>query len=211
MTLAPLQALTKEIMPEVEIVHIAEESMIRDVMKNGGPSAAISARIASYVMCAQQAGCQVFMSACSSIGEVVENCQMLTPMHVTRIDSAMADKAVETGSKIALLATVETTMKPTSKLIARKAAEKHKHVEIKTYLMPEAYLALMAGDIATHDKLVRDALRDAAATNEVIVLAQASMARVLGGIEALPVPVLTSPELGIRYLKALVDGLASTG
>jgi hypothetical protein len=41
----------------------------------------------------------------------------------------------------------------------------------------------------------------------VLVLAQASMARALAGLAPLPVPVLTSPELGMRHLRRLVDGL----
>jgi hypothetical protein len=206
MTIAPLQALAKEIMPEAEIINLAEDGMIRDVIRHGGPTAAISARVANYMLCAEKAGCEVFMTACSSIGEVVESCQMLTTMKVTRIDLAMAEKAVELGSKIAILATAATTMKPTSNLIARKAVEVGKQVEIKPYLMPEAYAALMAGDTATHDQMVKRALITAAAENQVVVLAQASMARVLAGMGSIAVPVLTSPELGMRHLRQLVEG-----
>lgn len=205
-TIAPLQALAKELMPDAEIINLAEDGMIRDVIRHDGPTAAISARVANYMLCAEKAGCEVFMTACSSIGEVVESCQMLTSMKVTRIDLAMAEKAVELGSKIAILATAATTMKPTSNLIARKAAEVGKQVEIKPYLMPEAYAALMAGDTATHDQMVKRALSAAAAENQVIVLAQASMARVLAGMGAIAVPVLTSPELGMRHLRQLVEG-----
>lgn len=205
-TIAPLQALAKQLMPTAEIINLAEDGMIRDVIRHGGPTAAISARVANYMLCAERAGCEVFMTACSSIGEVVESCQMLTSMKVTRIDLAMAEKAVEIGGKIAILATAATTMKPTSNLIARKAAEARKPVEIKQYLMPEAYAALMAGDTATHDKMVKSALSEAAAGNQVIVLAQASMARALAGMDRPAVPILTSPELGMRHLQQLVEG-----
>lgn len=208
-TIAPLQALTKQIMPEVEIVNIAEDGMIRDVMKNGGPTPVITARIASYILCAEKADCKVFMTACSSIAEAVESCQILTAMPLTRIDLAMAEEAVKTGERISVVATVETTLKPTLNLIARKAAEKSRRAEITRWLIPEAYTALLGGDAATHDRLVREALRKAAASSDVIVLAQASMGRVLGLMEPLSVPVLTSLELGIRHLQSFFAPTAS--
>ena len=62
-TLNLFQTLSAKIMPDVEIMHIVEDSMIRDVMKNGGPTPAINARIAGYVQAAEKAGCSAFMTA----------------------------------------------------------------------------------------------------------------------------------------------------
>jgi Asp/Glu/hydantoin racemase len=206
-TVAPLQALAAELMPDVEFMHIVEDALIKDVMKSGGPDADVNARIAMYVMCADRAKCDIFMTACSSIGEVVENARSLTNMTVTRIDEAMAEAAVDAGTKIAALATVETTLRPTLNLIQRKAVEKNKAIDVKHYLMPDAFEALLGGDTATHNRLVRDALTDAANGSDVIVLAQASMARALEGLDPIAVPILTSPELSMQRLKRLVDGM----
>jgi hypothetical protein len=117
-TLAPVQALAAELMPDVEFMHIVEDALIKDVMKSGGPDADINARIAMYMMCADRARCDIFMTACSSIGEVVERYRSLTNMTVTRIDEAMAEAAIDAGTKIAVLATVETTLRPTLNLIS---------------------------------------------------------------------------------------------
>lgn len=206
-TLASMQALAAKIMPDVEVMHIVEDSMIKEVMKNGGLTASISARIAAYVSAAEKAGCQIFMTACSSIGEAVESCRFLTDMTVTRIDDAMAAEAVSKGKKIAVLATVETTLKPTVNLIVRKASEKSVTIDLQQYLMPDAFTALLAGDNAKHDEIVRAALKKAAVDSDVIVLAQASMASVLEGLEGISVPVLTSPERGMKRLKELADKL----
>lgn len=201
-TLALFQTLTAKIMPEVEIMHIVEDSMIRDVIKNGGPTPAINARIAGYVQAAERAGCRAFMTACSSIGASVEQCQLLTSMLVTRIDEAMVEKAISQGKRVAVLATVETTLKPTLEFIKRKAMEAGKEIEIIPTLMSEAFTALLAGDNATHDRIVLAGLREALANADVIVLAQASMARVMEAMEEKPaVPVLTSPECGVLRLK----------
>ena len=207
-TLGLFQNLSAKIMPEVEIMHIVEDSMIRDVMKNGGPTPAINARIAGYVQAAERAGCSAFMTACSSIGASVEQCRPLTSMLVTRIDEAMVESAISQGKRVAVLATVETTLKPTLEFIKRKAAEAGKELEIMPTLMSEAFTALLAGDNATHDKIVSAGLREALAKADVVVLAQASMARVMEGMEKPAIPVLTSPECGVVRYKERVAALS---
>jgi hypothetical protein len=62
---------------------------------------------------------------------------------------------------------------------------------------------LKAGDAERHDAIVAAEARRLAAEVDVLVLAQASMARV---VDALPdgdvnVPVLTSPRSGVRQLR----------
>ena len=207
-TLNLFQTLTAKIMPDVEIMHIVEDSMIRDVMKNGGPTPAINARIASYVQAAERAGCSIFMTACSSIGASVEQCQLISTIPLTRIDEAMAEAAISQGPRVAVLATVETTLKPTLEFIKRKAKEADKEIEIMPTLMAEAFTALLAGDTATHDRIVAAGLHAALSKADVVVLAQASMARVMEGMEKPAIPVLTSPECGVMRFKERVAALS---
>lgn len=203
-TIAMMQGLLAEDMPQADVMHIVEDSMIKQVMKHGGVSAEISARIAGYINIAHQAGCGIFITACSSIGGVVEQCQFMTPVQLARIDTAMVDEAIELGGRIAVLATVGTTLEPTLEFLRRKATAAGKQLEITPKLMPDAFTALLAGDNATHDRLVAAGLSEALASSDVVVLAQASMARVLSTLAEPPlIPVLTSPERGILWLKRL--------
>lgn len=206
-TLGLFQNLTAKFIPDVEIVHFVEESMIREVMKNGGPSPDINARIAGYVQAAEKAGCAIFMTACSSIGASVEQCQFLTRMPVTRIDEAMVEEAIEKGPRIAVLATVETTLKPTLEYIERKAHASGKQITVVPTLMAEAFKSLLAGDNETHDRIVSAGLHEALGTADVVVLAQASMARVMNNMPPSKVPVLTSPERGIQRFKEKIERL----
>ena len=207
-TLNLFQTLTAKIMPEVEIMHIVEDSMIRDVMKNGGPTPAINARIAAYVQAAERAGCSIFMTACSSIGASVEQCQFISTIPLTRIDEAMVEAAISQGPRVAVLATVETTLKPTLEFIKRKAMVAGKEIEIMPTLMSEAFVALLAGDNATHDRIVSAGLREALSKADVVVLAQASMARVMEGMGKPAIPVLTSPECGVMRFKERIAALS---
>ncbi|KNC91573.1 aspartate/glutamate racemase family protein [Trabulsiella odontotermitis] len=204
-TLAMMQQLMADIMPQAEVMHLVEESMIKQVMKAGGVTPAISARIAGYIQIAEKADCEIFMTACSSIGTAVEQCQFMTPLQLTRIDCAMVENAIAQGQRIAVLATVATTLKPTLSYVQRKVQESGKPREVVPVLMEDAFHALLAGDNATHDRIVSEGLKNAFASADVIMLAQASMARVLQQLPTPPVPVLTSPESGVRWLKALAE------
>ncbi|MDC0691234.1 aspartate/glutamate racemase family protein [Klebsiella pasteurii] len=204
-TLAMMQQLIADIMPEVEAMHLVEESMIKQVMKAGGVTPNIAARIADYVHIAEKADCDIFITACSSIGTAVEQCQFLTPLQLARIDSAMVKEAIEKGERIAVLATVATTLKPTLDYVQRKIQESGKPRAVTPILMEEAFHALLAGEMDTHDRIVADGLKTAFSQADVVMLAQASMARVLQQLPTPPVPVLTSPESGIRWLKALAE------
>ena len=51
-----MQQLIADIMPDVEVMHLVEESMIKQVMKAQGVTPDIAARIADYVHIAEKAG-----------------------------------------------------------------------------------------------------------------------------------------------------------
>lgn len=205
-TLEMMTKLTSKIMPNVKIMHIVEDSMIKDVMANKGVTPEINARIVAYIKAAEMAQCDVFMTACSSIGGVVEQCQFMTTMPLTRIDTAMIDEAITIGGKISVLATVETTLNPTLDYIQRKAQASDNTLDIKPMLMADAFIALLDGDTQQHDKIVKKGLEKALTESDVVILAQASMARVLDTLTPPPaIPVLTSPERGICWLKAYLN------
>ncbi len=204
-TLDTMKDLLKQYMPGTEVVHLIEESMIQDVMQSAGITAAISRRIMGYVQIAENAGCSDFITACSSIGYAVEQCQPFTSMTLHRIDTAMLETALTKGSRIAVLATVQTTLEPTVSYLQRLAARHAKNISVDTYMQPEAFQALLRGDLATHNQIVRQTLDSALTTSDVVVLAQASMAQALPQNADFPVAVLTSPQMGIQALAQLME------
>ncbi|MCU5774817.1 aspartate/glutamate racemase family protein [Erwiniaceae bacterium BAC15a-03b] len=204
-TLALMQQLTSDIMPQVDVMHLIEESMIKQVMKAGGVTPSISARIAGYIRIAEKADCDIFITACSSIGAAVEQCQFMTGLQLARIDSAMVDSAIQHGGRITVLATVATTLRPTLAYLERKVQQSEQPLTIRSLLMEEAFHALLQGDTFRHDQIVAEGLNNAFADADVVMLAQASMARVLQQLPPPPVAVLTSPESGVRWLKTQAE------
>ncbi|WP_052487930.1 hypothetical protein [Gordoniibacillus kamchatkensis] len=115
--------------------------------------------------------------------------------------------AVGRGARIGVAATLRTTLEPTARLLAAKARELGRTVELAPALEGEAYRALMSGDAAGHDRLLSAALARLVAETDAVVLAQASMARVVASLPpALQAKCLTSPRLGMERVKQVLEG-----
>lgn len=206
-TLVPVfAALCKEKLPNVEVFNIADDSLVRGIREAGSLTATIARRVAGYLESAELAGADYIMVTCSSIGPAVEAGAKLMGVPVLRVDQPMADKAVATGKRIGVIATLSTTLEPTADLIQRRAAMAGKQIELTSKLVEGAFEALMAGDGATHDTKVAAALRELLQQVDVVVLAQASMARVVDSLAATDkrVPILASPGIAVDYLATVL-------
>lgn len=156
---------------------------------------------------AHDGGAGAVMVTCSSIGAGVDAARMLFDFPVLRVDEAMADVAVKVGNQVGVVATLRTTLEPTIALIMRTAASQNLPVEIVPSLVPGAFEAVLAGDTERHDSLLIEALTDLRTKVDVIVLAQASMARVVSRLQAgSGPPILSSPELALRHARAVLLG-----
>ena len=207
-TLVPVFAdLCNKYLPGVKTFNIVDDSLIKNTIACGELTPATSRRVVNYAGSAQEAGADFILFTCSSIGPAVEMAASLTKVPVLRVDQPMADKAVQMGGKIGVIATLSTTLEPTTDLVKRRAAAAGKEIEIVSRLCEGAFDALMSGDAATHDKLVAGALRDLSKEVDVIVLAQASMARVVDSLDnsEKSVPILASPALAIQHLASVLS------
>ena len=188
---------------ELEFIDILDSSLLKDVMGTG-INESITRRMLLYIKAAEEAGCEAFVSGCSSVGEALEDCRSYCRIPLFRIDDAMAEKAVARGKRIAVIGTVETTLRPTSELIKRKAERAGNEIELSIHLCAEAYDAIKQGDTQTHDRYILDMIRNLSDDNDVIVLAQASMARLKPCKSH--AEVLSSPGLGIEKIIETVLG-----
>jgi Asp/Glu/hydantoin racemase len=204
-------ALAEELVPDAEVFHIVDETLLGVTRTVGTLTPATRRRVLGYVESAAEAGADVVVVTCSSIGPAVDESRSFVETPVLRIDEPMADEAVRLGDRIGVLATLSTTLEPTAELVARQGRAAGKDVDVVARICEGAFDALGAGDRETHDELVRDGLRRLIADVDVVVLAQASMARV---VETLPqserttseraVPILSSPRLGMERVAALL-------
>ncbi|MDI6696110.1 MAG: aspartate/glutamate racemase family protein [Anaerolineales bacterium] len=203
----PFNELSKELLPaEVDWFHIADEMLLKLVLAEGGLTPFIFRRVAEHVVAAYEAGATLIQVTCSSISPCVVASRPMVPVPVLKIDEPMVDQALLLGTRIGVAATVPTTLKPTSELVFERAKHWGKEVEVESVLCEGAFSALMAGDGETHDRIVRQRLRDLMDRTDVILLAQASMARVAATIppEEQKAPILSSPRLAVEHLRKLL-------
>lgn len=206
-TLVPVFAqLCKAKLPNVDTFNIVDDSLVRAIGAKGSLTPDIARRVESYITSAEAGGADYVLVTCSSIGAAVEASAPFSAVPVLRVDQPMADQAVQMGRRIGVIATLPTTLNPTSDLVRRRAAAAGKTIELTSRLCEGAFEALMAGDTATHDSRVAAALRTLSGEVDVIVLAQASMARVVDTLSAEDrrVPILASPGLAIDHLATVL-------
>lgn len=201
--------IAARVMPDVRILHFVDESTIKNTIAAGHLQKSTMRQVIRLVGSTFDAGCDVAMVTCSSIGRAVEMAADLYDQPVLRVDRAMAEAAVANATRIGVVATLSTTLDPTADLVRRVAAERGKDIELVAHLCQGAFDAVMAGDGATHDRIVGEALTTALADVDAIVLAQASMARVVATLPegAVKAPVLSSPELGMLRAAEVLKGL----
>jgi Asp/Glu/hydantoin racemase len=193
--------------PRGKVFNMVDESLLCDIIGHGCCPPATAKRLVGHVLAAEQAGAEIILVTCSSLGRAVEASRLLVASKVLRVDEPMAERAVARGKRIGVIATLPSTLEPTAALIEARAAAAGKQIELTSRVVEGAFDAVISGNGAKHDELVAAALREMTMTVDVIVLAQASMARVVESLSAAEkrVPILSSPRSAIEHLATLID------
>lgn len=195
----PLGDLARELLPDVEIVHFCDDTLLRDVRTAGLLTPAVARRYVHYVASAEETGADAVMVTCSSCNRVAELARSFVGIPVFSIDEPMAEQAASCGCAVGVIATVPTTLEPTAALIGSKAGALGKKVDVHTYLAERAFDRLRVGDTVGHDEAILEEVRELSKSVEVITLAQASMARLQPRLQAeISIPVLASPRGGFE-------------
>ena len=198
--------LAKDHLAGVEVFHMTDESLIRNTMAAGTLTKSTIHRVIGMIGLAHEGGANVVMVTCSSIGAAIPIARQQFDFPIIRIDEAMAEMAVRAGKRVGVAATVKTTLEPTVALLVERAIEANRDIEIDRELCEGAFEALLAGDTARHDELVVAGLNALRKRVDVVVLAQASMLRVLEKMDLGSGPkMLSSPELAVRSARALLE------
>ncbi len=115
----------------------------------------------------------------------------------------MISEAVSKGGRVGVLATNSATLEPTRVLLANQARLQGATIQVEERWIPGAFESFLAGDMEEHDRLVRQAVDEIAGRVERVVLAQASMARVLTTFPEISqvTEVLASPIMALASLR----------
>jgi aspartate/glutamate racemase len=190
--------LFAEYAPETIVRNIVDDSLLPEVLRNGGVTPAVRERLLEYYRTAERCGADLVFNQCSSVGEVADEGQKLLNVPLVKIDGGMVELACRTGPRIGVVATLETTLGPTSRFVEATARRLGIDIVVTRRLITGAFEQLIGGNRARHNEMVLSAIRELIPEVDVVVCAQGSMAAILPELGETRVPVLTSPRLGVQ-------------
>lgn len=190
-------SLMSEIDPAQAHRHVVRSDLLERARREGIGDFGLRQQVRSAVADLAQESVSVVVCTCSTIGGLAERCGEELGLPVLRVDRPMAELAVRSGSRIAVAATLRSTLTPTRTLLREAAQEAGVEVEVIDAPCFEAWEAFVAGDLVAYYRRIARRLDMLDPSIDVLVLAQASMAPAadLTGIERL---ILSSPRLGVR-------------
>lgn len=194
----------KNIGEDAEIISLQNPGILAEVRDAGYVTPHAAAELISMYMEAVKQGADAILNICSSVGEAADCVQTAAAyigVPIVRIDEEMCREAVRKGNRIAVLATLPTTLEPTKNTVMRVAREMGRRVEMVDGLIDGAF----GLDQEQFRKLLLDKAAEVKEKAEVILLAQGSMAYVEEDIyRELGILTLSSPRFGaIELRKAL--------
>jgi len=202
-----LTRLFNEMAPDVTVRNIIDDSILPEVLNNGGVTPGVLRRYCSYAVQAEASGADLIFSQCSSVGEAADVARSMVSIPIVKIDERMAEVACQIGSRIAVVATASCTMGPTTRLLSRAAERLGKRISIVEELRTDAFERMMAGDKKGHNELLLGRIRDLYSRVDVVVCAQGSMLALKPDLGETPIPVLMSPPIGVKHAVEVLSSL----
>lgn len=201
--IATFHQLAAEILPEVDCRHILDEPLLETIRLRGSLDRQDTERLRGHLQQAQAVQTDAVLVTCSTISPLVDSLRSAFTFPIVKIDEEMIRTAVEMGGRLGILATNPTTMLPTRRMLEEEALRTKRTIQVELILVENAFAFFLKGDENSHDRLVKQALLELSPRVDVVVLAQASMARVL---DILPEtertkPVFSSPQLALNKIK----------
>jgi aspartate/glutamate racemase len=189
----------------LEIIFLKNPGILQEARDSGGVTPHCARELMNLYEKAVSSGAEIILNICSSVGDVAALAKPLyeiSGVSFVRIDEDMARAAVRAGSRIGVIATLQTTLDPTKRLLQACADEAGKKIELVDALADGAFgldqEQFKAKLIETGGK-VKDKV-------DVLLFAQGSMAYAEKAVsEALGLPVFSSVDFGARAVKTAAD------
>jgi len=183
-------------------ISVIDDNLIGEVVKAGRVTDEVKERLTKMYRAAAEMGGDIILNTCSSIGDAADEYAPKSAVPLIRIDEAMAETAVNNHARIAVVATLSSTLDPTMRFLSHKAKLAGKQTEVVSALAEGAFDALIAGDPQKHDEIISSTVANLKDI-DCFVLAQASMMRMEEKLrEVAGIPVYSSPRLCLERLTA---------
>jgi hypothetical protein len=197
----------------IQVLNQLDEALLSEIDRNGGLSDECVDRMHAQLNLARLAGSAVVLTTCNAYSITIM--RDLRPRHpdlpIVVIDEAMVRRAVA-ADRVGVVATVAAGLESQREMFAYVAAEEGRAPALSFVLREDAFAALTQGNGDRHDEILKHEIGRLAAENDLVVLAQASMARVVASLRPeLRACVLSSPELAAQEVRRLIGSVVVTG
>lgn len=204
-SIAPLNGYYPKEAPQLEITNLLDDGVMK--LFRTGEMQLATERLADMIATGRDTyGAELALLSCSAVTQsALEKLRAGARIPLLKIDEPMTRLAVDAGSRIGVIVTFPPTQAVAHQLLKDAAAGKP--LDLIDALIPEAAEAILAGDQATHDRLLTAAADDLAAQGvDAIVLAQVSMAHLAAPLkERTRLPVLSSLETSLVEVRRILS------
>jgi Asp/Glu/Hydantoin racemase len=198
-------------MDGLRTVHIVDETLLADARANGVDDADLRDHTTWALHDLLDEGVDVIVCTCSTIGALAEDLGRDLAVPVLRSDRAMAEAAVATGTRIAVIAAVESTFVPTCALLDDECVRQGRQPTIELRPCLDAWTYWEAGDVDAFHRRIAQHVDELDASFDTVVLAQASM---FGAVPLVQDDrnrrVLASPAMAVDAALAQLQRVART-
>ena len=196
--------LRAKLPPDTKIHTLYDDFLATDPADIGKFSAVNHERLRLDLRACALTGADVIVVSCSTLSPSVRLLRGEVNVPVVAIDDAMVREAVQKGRRIGLLATANSTVKPSTSAIYAAAEAAGKEIDLQVLCNEDAIRALKAGDRQMHDRLVLE-LAEQLGACDAIVLAQASTAHMEQAVQQKTgIFTLSSPSRCIEQVRKLL-------
>jgi Asp/Glu/hydantoin racemase len=203
----PIQHAFREDWPEAHLSNLLDDDLMPAYTREGGLTPHITERICALALYAARTGADGILFTCSVFPQAEDLAKQLVRVPLLKPDEAMIAAALDTGTRIGVVATNPPAAPAAAAQLAVGAKTRGVDIQVVQSVAEGAFAIGNSGDAANHDRMVVEAAERIAGKVDVLCLAQVSMALARSAVQAkVNVPVLTSPRTAVARLKALLGG-----
>jgi len=189
--------------PDVDVIHVVAPDLLSAARRRGLTDPEVRSAVEGAIAELEVHQPDVIVCTCSTISGLAEEAATSDGAAVIRVDRPLATHIVTTAERVALLATVESTLIPTLELFEDERERRGGDTELATKVVDGAWERFEAGDLDGYHRLIADAADALDGSWDAVVLSQASMAPARDLVTD-PMRVHSSPVLAVE---AALDAL----
>jgi hypothetical protein len=204
-SMAPIAEAFATGWPEAQVLNLLDEALYSDVSPEGVMDPDIPERVASILRHAEKSRADGVVFTGSTFGPAVDAAKTTIGIPVLKADEAMAEIIAEKAEKPVIVCTARRALPVIRGNIEAKVAERGRVLSLGEWWVAGAKDAIVAGDNATHDRLIAEAVKNNNAGHDMIAFGQVSMVPAKRLLTAeIAARVITSAEASVIRMRELV-------